>query len=82
MADLVVALDVSDGDAALRLADALRDEVRWLKVGPVLFVAEGPALVRELVSRSLFEPGVLHRDPVLEPLWGTAAFRELIRPRG
>lgn len=49
-AELVVALDVPDAAAALRLADALRGEVRWLKVGSGLFVAEGPALVRELVS--------------------------------
>ena len=51
MAELAVALDVASAEAALRLADALRGEVRWFKVGSVLFVAEGPAIVRELVGR-------------------------------
>jgi len=51
MAELVVALDVPTAAAALRLADALRGEVRWFKVGSVLFVAEGPAVVRALVDR-------------------------------
>jgi len=45
---LMVALDVSSSDAALQMRDRLGDSVGWLKVGLRLFVAEGPALVRDL----------------------------------
>jgi len=37
--------------AALALVDALGDGMTWYKVGPVLAVSDGPALVRELVAR-------------------------------
>lgn len=49
--DLAIALDLPTTAAALALVDRLGDEVRWYKVGPVLGVAAGPALVRELVGR-------------------------------
>ena len=52
MAELVLALDVPHGAAALGLLDRLPD-VRWVKVGSVLMTREGPELVRELVGRSL-----------------------------
>ncbi len=45
---LMVALDVNNRDAALRMRDQLGDSVGWLKVGLRLFVAEGSALVRDL----------------------------------
>lgn len=51
MADLVVALDVPEGAAALRLVDGLRGAVGWFKVGSMLFAAEGPGVVREIVGR-------------------------------
>ncbi len=52
MAELIIALDLPDAAAALGLVDRLR-EVRWVKVGSVLFTREGPGLVRELVGRSI-----------------------------
>jgi len=45
---LMVALDVNSREAALAMRDKLGDSVGWLKVGLRLFVAEGPALVRDL----------------------------------
>ncbi len=48
MPSLVVALDVADPGHALGLVDALGDAVEWYKVGPVLHVADGPAVVRTL----------------------------------
>ena len=48
---LVVALDRSCRDDILRLADALHGVAGVLKIGPQAFVANGPALVRELVAR-------------------------------
>jgi len=52
MTELVVALDLPSGRAALDLADRLPG-LRWAKVGPVLYVREGPALVRELAGRGV-----------------------------
>ena len=51
MADLAIALDLPTTTAALRIADAIGDEASWYKVGPALYVADGPALVRELHAR-------------------------------
>jgi orotidine-5'-phosphate decarboxylase len=51
MAELIVALDLPTGAAALRVVESVGDAVRWYKVGPVLFVAEGPSIVRDLVAR-------------------------------
>jgi orotidine-5'-phosphate decarboxylase len=50
---LILALDLPTGAEALRLADQLRNELRWVKVGLQLFGAEGPDVVRKLVSMGL-----------------------------
>lgn len=52
MAELVVALDVDSNAEALRVVDQLPD-LGWVKIGPVLFVREGPQLVRLLKQRGL-----------------------------
>jgi len=52
MAELIVALDLDSGNEALELVDCLPD-LRWAKVGPVLFVKEGPTVVRELKRRGV-----------------------------
>ena len=52
MAELVVAFDLPSGPEALALADRLPG-LRWAKLGPVLFVREGPALVREFTARGV-----------------------------
>jgi orotidine-5'-phosphate decarboxylase len=51
MAELIVALDLPTGAAALRVVERVGDAVLWYKVGPVLFVAEGPSIVRDLLAR-------------------------------
>jgi orotidine-5'-phosphate decarboxylase len=48
----MVAFDVPSGREALALAGRLRG-LQWAKVGPVLFVREGPALVREFTARGV-----------------------------
>ncbi|HEX7831423.1 MAG TPA: orotidine-5'-phosphate decarboxylase [Thermoanaerobaculia bacterium] len=48
---LVVALDVSDRDAILHLADSLVGVAGVYKIGLQAFIANGPSIVRELVSR-------------------------------
>ncbi len=50
MAELIVALDLPAA-AALDLVDRLGDAVGWYKVGPVVHVADGPAVVRALRQR-------------------------------
>ncbi|MGH7672648.1 MAG: orotidine-5'-phosphate decarboxylase [Gemmatimonadales bacterium] len=52
MAELVVAFDLPSGREALALAGRLAD-LRWAKLGPVLYVREGPALVREFAARGI-----------------------------
>lgn len=52
MAEVVVAFDLPAGREALALAARL-PALRWAKLGPVLFVREGPALVREFVARGV-----------------------------
>jgi orotidine-5'-phosphate decarboxylase len=52
MADLVLALDTTDAEAARRLLDRLPD-VRWVKLGAVLFTEAGPPFVTELKTRGL-----------------------------
>ncbi len=46
MAELIVAFDLPSGREALALAGRLPG-LGWAKLGPVLYVREGPALVRE-----------------------------------
>ena len=47
---ILIALDVSSADDALRLADRLRGTVGGYKIGSQLFTAEGPEVVRRLVQ--------------------------------
>jgi orotidine-5'-phosphate decarboxylase len=62
---LIVALDVPTADAALALADRLRDQCQWFKVGLELYIAAGPAIVEKLVARghSIFLDLKLHDIP-------------------
>jgi orotidine-5'-phosphate decarboxylase len=50
MAEIIVAFDHATGRDALTLADRLPG-LAWAKIGAVLFVREGPALVRRFVDR-------------------------------
>lgn len=52
MAELIVALDLESIDEAMDLVNALPG-LEWVKIGPVLFVKEGPAIVRKLKQRGL-----------------------------
>ena len=52
MAELVVAFDVPSGREALALAKRLPG-LRWAKLGPGLYVREGPALAREFLARGV-----------------------------
>ena len=45
---ICVALDVPSQNEALRLAESLREELLWFKVGAQLFGAAGPDVVRKL----------------------------------
>jgi len=51
VADLAVALDAGNLRQALALVDAIGDAVRWYKIGPVLCLSEGAAVVQELRAR-------------------------------
>jgi orotidine-5'-phosphate decarboxylase len=48
---LIVAIDRSSRDDILRLADALHGVAGVLKIGLQAFVANGPAIVREVIDR-------------------------------
>jgi len=50
---LIVAADLSSRDEILALADELHDVAGLLKIGLQAFVANGPALVREVVDRGV-----------------------------
>ncbi len=50
MKELLVALDVNDGDRAVSLANRLAGAIGGVKVGSQLFTSEGPAIVRRLVE--------------------------------
>src|SRR6266566_4797126 len=52
MAELIVAFDLPNGREALELAARLPG-LRWAKIGPMLHVREGPALVREFTARGV-----------------------------
>ncbi len=52
MAELVIAFDLPSGRETLALAARL-PLLRWAKIGPVLYVREGPALVREFAARGV-----------------------------
>lgn len=52
MAEVIVALDVDSADEALGLADRLPN-LRWVKVGPMLFLRHGPAVIGELKNRGV-----------------------------
>src|SRR5258705_5340747 len=47
---LIVALDVSSAAAARKIVAAVGDSAHCYKVGMQLYTAEGPSIVRELVS--------------------------------
>ncbi len=48
---LVVAVDLSSRDDILRLVDSLHGTVGVFKIGLQAFIANGPSIVREIVSR-------------------------------
>lgn len=52
MAELIVALDLDSADEALQLVDAL-PELRWAKVGPMLFLRAGRGMIRDLKARGV-----------------------------
>jgi len=52
VAELIVAFDMASGREALALAARLQG-LKWAKLGPVLYVREGPALVREFMQRGV-----------------------------
>ncbi len=47
---IIVALDVPSIDEALGLVDQLRDQVSFFKIGLQLYTAEGPEIVRAVIS--------------------------------
>jgi orotidine-5'-phosphate decarboxylase len=51
VSEIIIALDLPADDARA-LLDRI-PEARWVKVGAILFAAEGPALIRELTRRGL-----------------------------
>jgi orotidine-5'-phosphate decarboxylase len=62
---LIVALDVATAEAALALADRLKGQCSWFKVGLELYIAAGPPIVEKLVNRghSIFLDLKLHDIP-------------------
>lgn len=52
MAEIVVALDVSSEDEALHLIDRLPD-LGWAKIGPMLFLRAGTAVIKALKDRGV-----------------------------
>jgi len=52
VAELIVAFDMASGREALALAARL-PALKWAKIGSMLFVREGPALVREFTQRGM-----------------------------
>jgi len=64
---LIVALEVSKGEEAIRLAASLSHSVSTFKVGHQLFTAEGPQLVRKLAgaNRQVFLDLKFHDIPTI-----------------
>jgi len=62
---LIVALDVQDANAAIRLVEQLGDSCSWFKVGLELYVAAGPAIVEKIVAsgKNVFLDLKLHDIP-------------------
>jgi orotidine-5'-phosphate decarboxylase len=52
VAELIVAFDMPSGRDALLLAARLPG-LKWAKLGPVVFVREGPAVIREFKQRGI-----------------------------
>jgi orotidine-5'-phosphate decarboxylase len=52
MPELIVAFDMASARDALLLAGRLPN-LRWAKLGPVLYVREGPALIKEFAQRGV-----------------------------
>lgn len=52
MAELIVAFDMPSGRDALLLAARLPG-LKWAKIGPVVFVREGPTVIREFRQRGI-----------------------------
>jgi orotidine-5'-phosphate decarboxylase len=52
VAELIVAFDLPSGREAVALAARLPD-LRWAKIGSVLFAREGPSLVKEFTQRGI-----------------------------
>jgi orotidine-5'-phosphate decarboxylase len=52
MAEVIVALDLPTGKDAMRLVDRLPG-LAWAKVGPMLFLEAGPAIIQELKGRGI-----------------------------
>ena len=47
---IIVALDVASKEKALELVDQLRDQISFFKIGLQLYTAEGPEIVRAVLS--------------------------------
>src|SRR5213594_3405891 len=47
---IIVALDVATKEKALALVEQLRDEISFFKIGLQLYTAEGPEIVRAVLS--------------------------------
>ena len=75
---LIVALDVSSAAEAQKIVAAVGDSASTYKVGMQLFTAEGPRVVRDLVSsgRRVFLDLKYHDIPTTV----AAAVREAARP--
>lgn len=48
---IILALDRPDAASAVHLLDQLAGDLVWVKIGLQLFTAEGPSIVREVISR-------------------------------
>ncbi|MFO7726756.1 MAG: orotidine-5'-phosphate decarboxylase [Desulfonatronovibrio sp.] len=53
MTDIIIALDFSDPEEALDLAQTLKNETTWVKVGLELFTRSGPEVITRLKAMGL-----------------------------